>query len=138
MRSASSVTTLRASATLPASGNDSALTTIDVEDLDFITLKVVYTGASTTSTPAVRVRWKTMPDSADTTTAEGVSVSGGALVDEVWPLPVPGSGTKKAKILHLRVPGAAKSFEGAIYEYGDTANPCTAVLVEAWRGRENY
>lgn len=136
MRSGSSIKTLRASAALPGAGADSDLTTVDVEDLDWLTLKITFTGGSATSAVGLRIKWNSMPDSVETAAAHGSMLSGGSLDRESYPLTTNGV-TKYSQIVGLKVPGAAKEFAGAVYEAGDTANPGTC-LVEAWRGRNRY
>lgn len=133
MRSGSSISTLRASAALPAAGADDNLTQVDCEDLDWITLKITYTGGSAAGAVGLRVKWKTMPDSVETGAAHGAMLSGGLLTPESYVFAVSGV-TELNQLVPLRVQGGYKSFNGAVYEAGDTAAPGTC-LVECWRGR---
>lgn len=134
MISNSAANTLRASAALAAAGADQALTEIEVTRADYLTLKILYTGASASGALGLRVKWKTV--GGNTTAAHGSLLSGTAIAKEAYTFSAPGSSVQLVQLVTLIVPAGVEKFAGLVYESGDTSNPGTLV-VEAWTGRNH-
>ncbi len=125
---------LRAFTALAAAGAANNLNSFQVLDADEITVYILYqcNNAVAGGAPTLRTRWTFRATTWDPTggQAEGTKIVAGVLDVEDWAFVSPGAANAFwVRMVNIKVPPGAQSFDGQIRETGTTATPGSAAVM---------